>query len=127
MKALTKAVSSIILLTFFISCEEEKTSEVGGHFKFILRTDKDVNRMSLFYSKIEALDANGVDLDHKWKSVDTESGLKKWKSQKLLYGTYRFDYYIEHEDENGRTNTYGPFEYTFQIFPGKTTRHTKEI
>lgn len=117
----------IAVLMLNLACAKEDSPELGGHFIFELRSDKALDRLSLVITDIEILEGNnGVDLDYRWESVK-ESGAKRWRSSKLLYGSYRFDYTIKYEDENGRDQYFGPFDHVFQIFPGEETKFSRKI
>jgi|GEM_PF-3764276 len=116
----------LIFLSFFAqSCEQEQSRELGGFFEFEIRTDKNVDLIRIPYSEIRLVGRTGTNLDFRWELVEKENGLKRWTSEKLLYGTYTFEYEIEYVNEIGQTSFDGPFYHTFQIFPGETTQHVQ--
>ena len=116
----------LIFLSFFAqSCEQEQSRELGGFFEFEIRTDKNVDRISIPFSDIRLVGRTGTNLDFRWELVEKENGLKRWTSEKLLYGTYTFEYEIHYNDDNGQTIVDGSFYHTFQIFPGETTNHVQ--
>ncbi|WP_421750289.1 hypothetical protein [Croceimicrobium sp.] len=109
------------------SCEKDNSVELGGYFEFEVRTSNNPKRLSIPFCDIEILEGNGRDLDFRWESIDSDIGVKRWKTNKLLYGSYNFEYYLRYKEDDGSTNTIGPLSYSFQIFPGETTKFSRKF
>ncbi|QNR25174.1 hypothetical protein [Croceimicrobium hydrocarbonivorans] len=116
---------SVVLLN--PSCEKDNAVELGGYFEFEVRTSNNPNRLSIPSCDIVILEGNSPDLDFRWESVDSDIGVKRWTSNKLLYGSYSFEYYLQYKDNDGSTTSIGPLSHSFQIFPGETTKFSRKF